>query len=302
MAPTEPAVIDSLARKAVTATEEPESGARWSALWRRVLLLESWYFVRDGSEQLRPAAVKVDDKLAIPVFTDEARATAFAEDGHGGAERVFSSPPREMLSAAEQLSSSGIEVLVFNPQDAPFGAPPQVVRTLAENLDRARRAARGGQGAVGGGGGGGAADIPALAGDTLVLDDAPTIDALAAAARERPTEAAAQGPLWHAVLSLERWYFVPSGEGDSVKPLAVKTDHGPTVLAFTAPDRAAEFATARGLDNPERLLAVPVGAAVEWLSALGEAGVELVQFDTQHTAFAAPVTTLPTMLEQVSPG
>lgn len=264
-----PAEIDDLARQAVDAPDENEAGQRWGALWRAILPLERWYFVRDASEELRPAAVDVNGQLAIPVFTDVGRATEFAQDGHGGAERVFASPPEEMLGAADQLEGAGIELLVFNPGQVPFGAPPSVVRTLARDFATAMTRAQ----------------QPVPPAET-------EIDLLAASARDHVADVPTQAALWQAVFALEHWFFIPRGEGAEMKPYAEQGASGPAIIAFTTPQRASAYAEARGLGETEKLLAIPPATGIGALEQFTAAGIRIVHFDPQHASFFAPVDRL----------
>ena len=264
-----PGEIDDLARQAVEAADETEAAQRWGALWRAILPFERWYFVRDASDELRPAAVDVNGQLAIPVFTDVGRATAFAVDGHGGADRVFASPPEEMLSAADQLASSGIELLIFNPGDVPFGAPPGIVRTLARDFAAAMTRAQ----------------QPAPPPET-------EIDLLAVSARERMTDVPTQAALWQAVFALEHWFFIPRGEGAQMKPYAEQTVSGPAIIAFTTPQRAKAYADTRELGETDKLLGIPPVAGIGALEQFTTAGIRIVHFDPQHASFFAPVDKL----------
>lgn len=272
-APSDPSVIDSLAEKAVSAAEEADAEARWRALWRRVLPLERWYFVRDPSPQLRSVTVTANGKRALPVFTDVERAVSFAEDGLGGADQVFASPPSEMLGAAERLETDGVEILLFNPKEAAFGAPPSVVRALAEAV----------LGEVG------VPSASSAAGGRVTA-----IDRLALNARAHADDAAARNAMWSAVFALEHWFFVPRGEEGDIKPFAVRMEQGAAVLAFTTPERASGYAELRALEHPERLLAIPPVDAVSAF-ANPESAVKLIHFDTQHGAFFAPVADLAAM-------
>lgn len=264
-----PAEIDDLARRAVEAADETEAGQRWGALWRAILPFERWYFVRDASDELRPAAVDVNGQLAIPVFTDVGRATAFAVDGHGGADRVFASPPEEMLNASDQLEASGIELLIFNLNEVPFGAPPGIVRTLARDFAAAMTRAQ----------------QPMPAPET-------EIDLLAASARAHVTDVPTQAALWQAVFGLEHWFFIPRGEGAQMKPYAEQTVSGPAIIAFTTPQRAKAYADARDLGETDKLLGIPPVAGIGALEQFTGAGIQIVHFDPQHASFFAPVDKL----------
>lgn len=282
----EPAVIDELAAAAVQGGDEPgspESTVRWGALWRVVLPLERWYFVRDDAEALRPGLVSFNGRSAVPVFTDIKRAIAFADAGRGGANKVFASPPAQMLTAVDQMSEAGIELLVFNVEDAPFAAPPAIVGALAKDLDRLE-----------------VQNAAQRANPHLDPAEKTTIDHLAANARANPTENAAQAAMWQEVFSLETWFFVPRGEGASLSPYAVTMEQGPAILVFTTPARAAHFATERQLENADQVLGIPVTSAVDALSGFAATGVALVHFDPQNGGFTARLEDLRAMQDHLA--
>ena len=279
---SDPAVIDDLARTAVQVGDgasTEEMNIRWGALWRVVLGLNRWFFVRDDSESLRPGTVVFNGQPAVPVFTDIQRAIAFADGGRGGANKVFASPPAALLTAADQLTAAGVALLAFNVEDAPFCAPPEVVQTLANDLDRLNKQT-------------------AMRRTNPGLDpkEESILDALAANAREKPTENAAQAAMWQEVFALENWFFIPRGAGEGFNPYAITMDLGPAILAFTTPARAAHFAQSQGLEDSDQVLGVPAHAAAAALGDFAAAGVTLVHFDPQNGAFTTRLSDLQTML------
>lgn len=282
---SDPAVIDDLARTAVQVdgASTEEKNIRWGALWRVVLGLNRWFFVRDDSEALRPGTVIFNGQPAVPVFTDMQRAIAFADGGRGGVNRVFASDPKAMLSAADQLNAAGVALLAFNIEDTPFCAPPSVVQTLAGDLERlnAQTAAR-------------------RTNPTLDPNEESILDALAANAREKPTENAAQAAMWQEVFALENWFFIPRPGDDGFNPYAITMDLGPAILAFTTPSRAAHFAQSQGLEGSDQVLGVPSHAAAAALGDFAAAGVKLVHFDPQNGAFTTRLEDLQTMLGYVT--
>ena len=281
-----PADIDELARAAVQvgADASPEAtNIRWGALWRAVLGLNRWFFVRDDSEALRPGTVVFNGQPAVPVFTDIQRAIAFADGGRGGANKVFASPPATLLTASDQLTAAGVGLLAFNIEDAPFCAPPAVVQTLAADLARLT-----------------AQPTERRTNPTLDPQEASKLDALAAAAREKPTENAAQSAMWREVFALENWFFIPSPGSEGFTPYAITMDLGPAVLAFTTPSRAAHFAQTLGIDGADQVLGVPAHAAAAALGDFAAAGIKLVHFDPQNGAFTTRLTDLQTMLTYVT--
>lgn len=279
---SDPAVIDDLARNAVKVGDgasTEEMNIRWGALWRVVLGLNRWFFVRDDSESLRPGTVVFDGQPAVPVFTDIQRAIAFADGGRGGANKVFASPPAAMLTAAEQLTAAGVGLLAFNIEDAPFCAPPAVVQTLSKDLARLN-----------------AQTAQRRSNPTLDPNEESILDALAANAREKPTENAAQAAMWQEVFALENWFFIPRGDQSTFNPYAITMDLGPAILAFTTPSRAAHFAQTQGLEGADQVMGVPSHAAAAALGNFAAAGVQLVHFDPQNGAFTTRLSDLQTML------
>lgn len=280
------AAIDSLVATAVAASSGTGSGSKeaalaWGALWRAVLELPRWYFVKDDSGTMRPGLVTFNGESAVPAFTDMARAIAFADGGRGGTNAVFASPPRDVLEAASSMEASGVGLFAFDVQDTPFGVKPSMLRTLLDDLGRLKART---------------AQTPAGQDDT---QDSTIVDALAASARETPSDTAAQAALWEAVFDLEHWYFVP--RGPSQTPLAVAHDAGPTLVAFTSAARAAAFAARLPEDEsvPEEdraatpsLVAVPTTAVVGYVEALAEAGVVMVHVDPANGAFSVAASSL----------
>lgn len=283
---SDPAVIDDLARTAVRVGDgasTEEMNIRWGALWRVVLGLNRWFFVRDDSELLRPGTVTFNGQPAVPVFTDIQRAIAFADGGRGGANKVFASPPGALLDAADQLDAAGVALLAFNVEDAPFCAPPSVVASLAKDLARLN-----------------AQTAERRTNPTLDPNEESILDALAANAREKPTENAAQAAMWQEVFALENWFFIPRGSQGGFNPYAITMDLGPAVLAFTTPSRAAHFAQTQGLEGADQVLGVPAHAAAAALGDLAAAGIELVHFDPQNGAFTTRLSDLQMMLGYVT--
>ena len=282
----EPAVIDELARTVVQmgdGSSTEEMNIRWGALWRVVLGLNRWFFVRDGSEAMRPGTVMFSGQQAVPVFTDIQRAIAFADGGRGGANNVFASPPAALIDAADQLTTAGIGLLAFNIEDAPFCAPPAVVQALGRDLTRLN-----------------AQTAERRTNPSLDPNEESILDALAASAREQPTENAAQAAMWQEVFALENWFFIPRGGHEEFNPYAITMDLGPAILAFTTPARAAHFAKTQGIDNSDQVLGVPAHAAAAALGDFAAAGVQLVHFDPQNGAFTARLSDLQSMLGYVT--
>ncbi|MBF0721571.1 hypothetical protein [Sanguibacter inulinus] len=287
------AVIDSLVASAVAAGAGDGSGSKeaavaWGALWRTVLELPRWFFVKDDSGSMRPGLVTFNGESAVPAFTDMARAIAFADGGRGGTNAVFASPPRDVLQAASSMEDSGVRLFAFDIQDTPFGIKPSMLRTLLDDL--ARLKAR-------------TAQTPAGQDDT---QESTIVDELAASARATPGDTAAQSALWQAVFELDHWYFVP--RGPSQTPLAVSHEAGPTLVAFTSASRAAAFAARLPEDETvpaedraaaPSVVAVPTASVVGYVEALVEAGVAVVHVDPANGAFSVSASSLRALHERV---
>lgn len=267
-------LIDGLARKARTATDATEKNDQWRELWREVLPLERWYFIKDESETLSPIYLKDGDNIILPAFTSVDRAVEYAKD-FGGAERVYGSAPGGMLSAAAELEKNGVNLIVFNAKDEPFAVTPVTLKTLAEGYVES------GQGQI--------------VGVNKQLPES-EIDALAYYSRANVDDIKAKSALWIETLLLESWYFVPVGEGAQMRPFAVKGDSGAVVLAFTTPKRAAEYATLRGLGELEAVIQMTPAESIKAFTSEGSAA-EAMQFDPQHGSFFTSVKQLPAMFE-----
>lgn len=269
---TSPQHIDTLANSARTEQDPQRQQELWRDLWREVLPLEHWFFIKDDSGTMTPIFLRDQDQIILPAFTTADRATAFAKD-FGGVENVYSSAPGSMISATAELEKSGVALIVFNPQDEPFAVAPATLQKLSEGYITA------GEGQVVGG------KIP--------IPES-TIDALAYYARANTDDIKAKGSLWIETLLLEKWFFVPRGEGAQVQPFAVIGESGPTVLAFTEARRAAEYAELRGMGELDAVIAMTPEEAIDSFTQAG-AAVASIQFDPQHGSFFSPLPQLPAM-------
>lgn len=131
-----------------------------------------------------------------------------------------------------------------------------------------------------------------------------TIDLLAAVAKAKPTDKAANSALWKAVLELERWWFVPQGPEGQWTPLAGKTDRGLVLLAFTDAARCSEYARAHGLlpEGQEDLaLAVPPEVIVTSADQMAAQGLDGITFDSSTSGFSAPMSNLKPMWTYLFP-
>lgn len=271
---TKAEVINALANGARSETDKERQQELWRDLWREVLPLEHWFFIKDESENITPIFLRDNDNIILPAFTDVERANEFAKN-FGGEDRVYSSAPGGMLSATDELVKSGVALIVFNPQDEPFAVAPQTLKQLADGY------ASSGEGQVVGG--------------KLPIPES-NIDALAYFSRTHTDDIKAKGALWVETLLLEKWYFVPRGEGAEVQPFAVIGESGPTVLAFTEAQRAAEYAKVRGMGELDAVIGMSPQEAIDSFT-MDSAVVAAIQFDPQHGSFFSPIKQLPAMLK-----
>lgn len=266
--------IDALARKARTETDPAQKNDQWRELWREVLPLERWYFIKDDSDTLSPIYLKDGDNIILPAFTSVERAVEYAKD-FGGADRVYGSAPGGMLSAASELEKNGVGLIVFNAKDEPFAVTPVTLKTLAEGYVES------GQGQI--------------VGVNKQLPES-EIDALAYYSRANLDDIKAKSALWIESLLLDYWYFVPVGEGEQMRPFAVKGESGAVVLAFTTPKRAAEYGALRGFGDLDAVIQMTPQESITAFTSEGSAA-ESMQFDPQHGSFFTSVKQLPAMLE-----
>jgi|GEM_PF-1552297 len=267
-------IIDRLSLAARSESDKTAQSENWRELWREVLPLDRWFFIKDASDALSPIFLKDGDNIILPAFTDAARAIEFSAD-FGGKDRVYSSAPGSMISAAEELEKSGVNLVVFNPRNEPFAVTPTTLQQLAAGYVDS------GEGRVVG---------------APTQDPESDIDVLAYYARSDANNLQAKSALWIATLLLDEWFFVPVGEGEDMRPFGVLSESGATVLAFTTPKRAGEYALLRGMGQLEQVFAMTPQKAVELMTHPGF-GASTVQFDPQHGSYFSSIESLPAMLK-----
>ncbi len=268
-------MIDSLAHTARSATAEDTKNDHWRDLWREVLPLERWYFIKDDSEEVTPIYLKDDNNVILPVFTDVERALEYSED-FGGRDRVYASAPGGLLSNAHALEKAGVNLIVFNPKQEPFAVTPSTLKQLAEGFISS------GEGQIVG----------------VNAQPAPEheLDELAYRSRKNVDDVNAKAQLWLTTMLLPHWYFVPVGEGEETRPFAVKDEGGARVLAFTSPKRAGEYAEMRALGKLEAVIQMTPQESVDAFTMEGSAAVS-IQFDPQHGSYYSSIEQLQGMLE-----
>ncbi|WP_051197036.1 hypothetical protein [Jonesia quinghaiensis] len=266
-------LIDELSLAAKNAEGDAKADT-WRELWRLVLPLERWFFIKDESETLSPIFLKDGDSVILPVFTDSERATRFAQD-FGGPDRVYASAPGSMLTATRQLTQGGVTLCVFNPQEEPFAVTPGTLEQLADGYVSS-----------------GEGQIVGVRG----TDPQTQVDVLADFARKNPQDLKARGALWVHTLLLESWYLVPRGEGENMQPFAVTGADGATLIVFTEAKRAADYAKLRGMGELDAVIAMTPDEVVSVFTAENNP-VTSVQVDPQHGSFYTPVDQLASMLE-----
>ena len=180
-----------------------------------------------------------------------------------------------MISATGELDKSGVNLIVFNPADEPFAVAPATLKQLADGYINS------GEGQVVGG------KIPIPESE---------IDALAYFSRANTQDIQAKGALWIETLLLDKWYFVPRGEGAEIQPFAVIGETGPTVLGFTEARRAAEYAKLRGMGELEAVIGMTPDEAIESFTQAGAVATS-IQFDPQHGSFFSPIAQLSAMMQ-----
>lgn len=268
-------MIDTLARTARSENVEETKNEHWRDLWREVLPLERWFFVKDASEAVTPIYLKDGDNIILPVFTDVDRAMEYSVD-FGGAERVYASAPGGLLSNAHAIEKAGVTLVVFNPKQEPFAVTPSTLKQLAEGF------------------------ISSGEGHIVGVNAQPAaeheLDELAYRARKHVDDVNAKAQLWLTTMLLPHWFFVPVGEGMDTRPFAVKDDGGARVLAFSSPKRASEFAEMRALGKLDAVIQMTPEEAVNAFTMEGSAAVS-IQFDPMHGSYYSSISQLEGMLE-----
>lgn len=134
-------------------------------------------------------------------------------------------------------------------------------------------------------------DQPALGADAATVAE---IDRLAAASQAAPGDRSAMDALWRAVYALDSWIFIARGEDDAPQPFIAEFGPGPLLMAFTTPERAKEGALNVGRDAAfaERLLSVPLPAAIDWAAGFAPHGVAGILFDLPSQGYFAPLQNL----------
>ena len=126
----------------------------------------------------------------------------------------------------------------------------------------------------------------------------------AAAQAAAPGDTAPWAALWAATLALPRWIFIARGDEQHPSPFMAVMDEGPMLMAFTTPERAREGGLSLGLPEGElgRLLAVPGGAAVDWVASFAQHGVVGIAFDHPTLGYFSPLANLPRIRDWLAAG
>ena len=103
---------------------------------------------------------------------------------------------------------------------------------------------------------------------------------------------------WNAYFRLPRWLLISRGSPQQPSPFVIVADDKPTILVFSDAAGAQEFGVAAGLTEQEAstIMAVPMPAAVDWVSSFVQFGVQLVRFDAHvDGGVVQPLANLPAM-------
>ena len=112
------------------------------------------------------------------------------------------------------------------------------------------------------------------------------------------TDRDANKAFWAAYFQLPAWITIARGTTDAPAPFVVVAGETPTLLVFSSAEAARTVGIAAGLpeDEASRLLAVPMPAAVDWVTSLAAHGIRAVQFEAQlGGGIVAPIENLSRM-------
>lgn len=101
--------------------------------------------------------------------------------------------------------------------------------------------------------------------------------------------------LWAAVYALPSWYFVARMSGQSVSPFVGVVNEQPFLMAFTAKDRADQFARRQGFVDAAgqtTILALPLPGVVQTAEEYRAQGIFGILFNDGPNGFFAPLTNL----------
>lgn len=272
--------IDNLA---LFARERGDETA-WHALWDAVVHLPAWHAVGDARRPEAPLVLILRDQPTLVLFTDEAKARAFAKSGvAAAAQSTIAMPLPGALTYLADLAARGVTQVIFN-----------MTRTS-------------------GGFGYGLAALPRLAAALGVTDPAappppPTVptgdaqlDALAEAFAADPGEAAGAA-LFRYVYALPAWHVLARDDGQGPRPLLSMYSNEPVFLAYTSESLARASVQARTVAASESsgaaplsVLSLPIEEAIK--AAENATGLRGIVFNDISLGFFAPTRKLRTMLE-----
>lgn len=109
---------------------------------------------------------------------------------------------------------------------------------------------------------------------------------------------------WRGAFGLERWFFIARGPGDQVTPMAMEVDGSGVMCVFTSPDLARRFGLNSGLPEQEagKVMAIPVGSAVDYLLQFGADGITALVLDPGTANAAVLLAALPHLRELAKEG
>lgn len=104
----------------VSAIDGESDHAGMTALWRRTMDLDQWWFIAVGDPgEESPAAAEIDDQLMLLTFTDSDRARHFAvaQDMIKATDHLpaIALTPDEVVETASDYKTAGIAGLMFDP-------------------------------------------------------------------------------------------------------------------------------------------------------------------------------------------
>ncbi len=258
----------------------------WRALWDAVVHLPAWHAVGDARSPESPLVLVLREQPTLLLFTDQAKARAFATSGVApAAQTSIEMPLPGSLTYISNLASRGVTQVVFNmsKSSSGFGYGLAALPRLAAAL--------------------GVSDPAAPPPPPVVPTGDARLDALAEAFAADPGEAA-NTALFRYVYALPAWHLLARDEGHGPRPLFSMFHGEPVFLAYTSESLAraglqARAVTATGGGNgsaaPLSILSLPVAQAVA--AAERAMGLRGIVFNDASLAFFAPTRSLRSMLD-----
>lgn len=269
---------------------EDEAGRALRELhqWVRAMSEPTWWVLPvrgdpDRAPRAEPLSVRLSDgSQAVVAFTSAGLATGFASQAGlleqvrlGGPAKVL---PRDLLAAGRRFQARGVGLVWLDPGSA--GEHVQRFEVLAE-VARAAKLWEGGEEGARGERAMRGQDGP-RAGRREIAERKGAVRRALDEFRAHPGPARSHD-LWAMLLGCERWYLLPRGEGELMRPyVGPMQDGASALLAWQDPADALAFArrhpTAPAVGDPH-LLALAPGQVVEQAATYVAAGVERLWMD-----------------------